>query len=122
MSDQMEAMEALRKADPETLLRALDGCDGWAIFPPESLIKLGLPKAVARFLTHEYHSDGTTKGSITSLTGVPVDCIVGVSGLDLLHFAISTFDLEGRCRNVFGRGRQAREYVRALREYLGGDQ
>lgn len=91
------------------------GDDGHTIWDP--VVLKGFPQWFIDKHTKTYHSDGTGKGSITS-EGKLVDSLEGVYGLQVLASLCNQLNLE--THSFHGRGSQAREYTRALREWVKG--
>ncbi len=89
------------------------GDDGHTIGDP--VVLEHFPQWFVEQHTKTYHSDGTGKGSITS-DGAIVDSLEGVYGLRVLGWLCDELGLEHH--DFGGRGYQAREYTRGLREWL----
>ena len=111
----------------ETLLKVCDflSGDGHSIWKTEPLLEL-LPKEYVESVTHTYESDGTHKGSIYApgspgMPGTPVLAkSTGVYGLSL--YRRIGIDLGVPRPVTSGRGFQAREWDRNIREHLKQDQ
>jgi hypothetical protein len=103
--------------DPEVLLRVIEGLDGHGLMKPDWFVEQGLPEALVRRFTRTHRSDRSSpKTCIFGPDGEIVERLDAVYGLDVLAAVVAEFGLDAR--SCMGRGWQAREYQRVLRDHL----
>lgn len=112
----MTLSETLEAMTPEQIMACVDECDGWKIFSPEELIELGLPEDGVHNFVRTYKSDGSAKGSIWNNSGEMVKELTGIYGLEFLIKVARELGVE--YDDAMGRGFQARNIQKALREHF----
>ncbi len=115
----MEDDVRFRDVDPVVLLRVVDLLDGHGLMKPDWLVEQGLPEPLVRKYTRTHKSDWSSpKTMIFGPGGGVLEELQAVYGLELLAAMVAEFGLPAR--SCIGRGWQAREYQRVLREHLAG--
>jgi hypothetical protein len=102
----------------ETLLAIcdyLDG-DGHSIFGQGWLRELNVPEDYIDAVSRTHHSDGSPKGSISNPDGELVESLQGVYSLDLYRRMGRDLGMPGSAFG--GRGFEARDWDRRIREHL----
>ncbi len=103
--------------DPLILVRIVEQLDGHALLKPSWLAEQGLPEKLVKMHTRTYRSDRSSpKTTIFGPGGKVVPQLEAVYDLALLEAIAREFRLE--VRGCLGRGAQAREFRRAIREHL----
>ena len=103
--------------DPEVLLRVIGQLDGHGLMKPDWLVEQGLPEPLVRKHARIYRSDRRSpKTCIFGPNGQILDSLTAVFGLDLLAAMVAEFGLAAQ--PCLGRGSQAREFQRVLRDHL----
>jgi hypothetical protein len=98
--------------------------DGHGLYDPKFLTKLGVPQEYVDEVTQTYESDGTHKGSIyaPNTPGIPGDEVIpemtAVYSLSLYRRIGRDLGLPGS--NMMGRGFEAQDLHRRIREHLVG--
>ncbi len=103
--------------DTQVLLRVVEQLDGHTLLKPAWLVEQGLSEKLVKLHTRRYASDWSSpKTMIFGPDGKVVPQLEAVYSLDLLAAIAREFQLEaGEC---LGRGTQAAEYRRVIREHL----
>mgnify|MGYP003152937129 CR=1 FL=1 len=100
------------------LLKVIGG-DGHTLYDAADEIFQGIPKALIDMVTQTHKSDGTAKGSIWR-NGQMVDEMHAVYGLDLLWRLATEAEADTKiAARKMGRGFQAQELTKAIKEKLG---
>ena len=100
------------------LLKVIGG-DGHTLYDAADEIFQTMPKALMDMVTQTHKSDGTAKGSIWR-DGQMVDEMHAVYGLDLLWRLATEVEADTKiAARKMGRGFQAQELTKAIKEKLG---
>ena len=105
------------------LLKLLDiiGDDGHTIFDANGLAEdIGVDVSLFSSWTKDHVSDGTPKGDITRYDGRIAEHMVGIYGLLLLRSLATMLNL--KWKPCLGRGWEAREITKVLRQHLSQPQ
>ena len=100
------------------LLKEIGG-DGHTLYDADNEIFQAMPKELMDLVTQTHKSDGTPKGTIFK-DGQTVEEMRAVYGLDLLWRLATEVEADTKiAARKMGRGFQAQELTKALREKLG---
>jgi hypothetical protein len=109
-----------QQLDLNIVARLVGYIDGWSLYEPDMLKRLGLPDAFMDEITQEFTSDHSSpKSIITNQQGVVADggTVRGVSGLTLGHALCDALDLDGS-NSFSGRGFEARHLRGVITAHL----
>jgi hypothetical protein len=105
----MYSKEQIKKAFKDEII--MD--DGHTLMAPEYYVGFDVEK-----ITETHKSDLSNPKYTIFTDGVPVEEMTAVYNLDFLRMIVRQLDLECN-ENYMGRGFQAHEYCRRLREFAG---
>lgn len=83
--------QLVKATDKSVLEKVIGIIDGHSIFDPKAFTELGLSEEIVSAFLQEHESGDNHKEQIANNSGVIVDSMRGVYGLQLLEFIASTF-------------------------------